>query len=47
VLSAGVAPPDARADEASDCIARALRSLRLGALAKGQRGPAKVSVVIR
>lgn len=47
VLAAGIAPPNAQADEASDCIASQLRSLRVGNLTVGQRTVAKVSFPVR
>lgn len=43
VLAAGVSPPDERGEEASDCIAEALRDLRVGGLVADQRAAAKVS----
>ncbi len=43
VLSAGVAPPDERGEEASDCIAQALTRLRVRNLAVAQHDTAKVS----
>jgi hypothetical protein len=46
LLSAGVTPPDQRGETASDCIADALRGLRVGRLAAKERA-SKVSFDIR
>lgn len=43
VLAAGVSPPNERGEEASDCIAEALRDLRVGGLVADQSAAAKVS----
>ena len=42
VIAAGVSPPNEKGEEASDCIAEALRDLRVGGLVADQRA-AKVS----
>jgi len=42
VLAAGVAPPNEKGEEASDCIADALRDLRFGNLVAAQSATAKV-----
>jgi hypothetical protein len=47
VLAAGIAPPNAQGEDASDCMAKSLRALRVGNLTVGQRGVAKVSFLIR
>jgi hypothetical protein len=48
VLAAGVAPPDERGEEASDCIAEALRDVRIGAVAAMDHGAvAKASFPLR
>jgi len=45
VKSAGVAPPNADAEQASDCVVEAIQSLRLGPIAVGRRA-AKVTFEI-
>lgn len=46
VLSAGVAPPNEKAESASDCIAAALLGVRARGVVPGQNAPAKVSLVL-
>ena len=47
VLSAGVAPPSAQGETASDCVVDALRGIRVGRLGPGRRGAAKISFELR
>jgi len=47
ILAAGVAPPDEKGEQASDCIVGALRELRLRNLTVAQRAPVKVSFSLR
>ena len=46
VLAVGVAPPDENGEQAADCIADALRDLRVRSLTVAQRSTAKVSFML-